>query len=150
MLDPREPKLQAIVVQLLGPGSEIILYKKSHRITLVPGQASNGLLEISREKLRDGAVEIVRKDMSDGGLLVVLILQKVFTVYILLTPISVILDARLSFTVVKGVAITLAFTSKEELARWGKIKLPNSSELRKKCEEMSTERIGTNYEFEGG
>ncbi|KAL2215439.1 hypothetical protein M432DRAFT_128055 [Thermoascus aurantiacus ATCC 26904] len=130
MLDPREPKLQAIVVQLLGPGSEIILYKKSHRITLVPGQASNGLLEISREKLRDGAVEIVRKDMSDGGL--------------------VILDARLSFTVVKGVAITLAFTSKEELARWGKIKLPNSSELRKKCEEMSTERIGTNYEFEGG
>lgn len=59
-------------------------------------------------------------------------------------------DARLSFTVVKGVAITLAFASKEELARWAKIKLPDSSELRKKCEEMSTERIGTNYEFEGG
>lgn len=88
-------------------------------------------------------------DSSQGHLLVVLILQKVFTVYILLTPINVILDARLSFTVVKGVAITLAFTSKEELARWGKIKLPNSSELRKKCEEMSTERIGTDYEFEG-
>ncbi|KKA16324.1 hypothetical protein T310_10086, partial [Rasamsonia emersonii CBS 393.64] len=65
------------------------------------------------------------------------LILKLFTVFMLLTPISVILDARLSFTVVKGVAITLAFASKEELTRWAKLKLPDSSELRKKCEVIS-------------
>ncbi|KKA16450.1 hypothetical protein T310_9958, partial [Rasamsonia emersonii CBS 393.64] len=96
--------------------------------------------ENSQQKRRYGS-------RNECIMLVVLILKQ-FTGFMLLTPISVILDARLSFTVVKGVAITLAFASKEELARWAKIKLPDS-EPRKKCE-MSTERIGTNYEFEGG
>jgi len=128
MADPREPKLQVIVVQLLGTGSKIVFYKNSHHTPLATRSASNGLLEVRREDLAVPAVEEIHKDMKDGGLAV--------------------LDARLSFNVPQGRAITLAFANREELARWGKIKLPNSTDLRQKVGEMETEKIGTNYEFE--
>ncbi|EDN07029.1 predicted protein [Histoplasma mississippiense (nom. inval.)] len=127
MADPREPKLQVIVVQLLGTGSKIILYKRSHHTPLKPKEASNGLLEVQRELLKTPDIEEIQKDMKDGGL--------------------VVLDARLSFNI-QGRAITLAFANKEELARWGRIKLPNNANLRQKVKAMETEKIGMNYEFE--
>ncbi|PGG98887.1 hypothetical protein GX51_06534 [Blastomyces parvus] len=127
MADPREPKLQVIVVQLLGTGSKITLYKRSHHTPLKPKEASNGLLEVQRELLKTPDIEEIQKDMKDGGL--------------------VVLDARLSFNI-QGRAIMLAFTNKEELAQWGRIKLPNNANLRQKVKAMETEKIGMNYEFE--
>jgi hypothetical protein len=60
-----------------------------------------------------------------------------------------ILDGRLGFTIVQGTAITFGFAVREELEHWGKLRLPNVENLKRKVAEMEGITIGVNFDFVG-
>ncbi|KAI9765873.1 MAG: hypothetical protein M1839_005289 [Geoglossum umbratile] len=128
-LDPRKTsKLHALIVQLWSSGSQAVFYKHSHLQSQVRKVAANGLLEIPQDQLSKDTIERVEVEMKEGGLAVC--------------------DARLGFTVIKGIVVTIAFAVEEELVEWAKMRLPNSPNFKKKVATMTRAKIGTNFHFQ--
>lgn len=69
-------------------------------------------------------------------------------VCLLLTYFRAVCDARLDFTVVKSIVITLAFAVEEELNEWAKMRLSNLLNLRKKVAAMTSATIRMNFDFQ--
>lgn len=63
----------------------------------------------------------------------------------------VIFDARVAFEIQKGYAITFMFATEEVVAKWAKIALPNTIEIKRKVDELESlsTHIGFNFEFKG-
>ncbi|KAH6712141.1 hypothetical protein BKA61DRAFT_80452 [Leptodontidium sp. MPI-SDFR-AT-0119] len=126
-----ETKAQALIVQLWSRGSRMVYYSGSHLQSLNAKPADVGLLEIPLDRLKrteeQPSIKHIEVDMKDGGL--------------------AILDGRLGFTIVQGKAITIGFAVREELEHWGKMRLPNVENLKRKVADMKSTTIGVNFYF---
>ena len=68
----------------------------------------------------------------------------------LLTHYRTIIDARLGFRIIQGLAINFGFATKEELKKWAPMRLPDMQKLRAIVTLMKSEHMGNNFEFVGG
>jgi len=64
-----------------------------------------------------------------------------------LTYARAILDGRLSFKVLNGYAVTMVFAVQRRLDKFAKMILPGTPELRAQVDDMTTPKIGFNYEY---
>lgn len=64
-----------------------------------------------------------------------------------LTCYRTIIDARLGFKIIRGLAINFGFATKEELKEWAPMKLPDLRSLRDRVTAMRGENSGNNFEF---
>ncbi|KAI3094758.1 hypothetical protein CBS147333_9932 [Penicillium roqueforti] len=120
--------LRVMIVHIWSKGSRATYYRGSHLHSLPTVKAANGLFEIPSAGLRNATCRGKEVEFANGGL--------------------VILDARLAFEIKQGSATTFAFTTKNELATWAKMILPNSPGLARKVAEMESTGIGVNFAFE--
>jgi len=66
-----------------------------------------------------------------------------------LTYARTVLDGRLCFKIVEGYAVTMVFAVPKRLGKFAKMILPDSSELKAQVRNMTTSKIGFNYEYKG-
>lgn len=64
-----------------------------------------------------------------------------------LSYVSAILDGRLGFSLVEGVAVALVFAVEERLKRFAKLQFPNLPEIKTKAAELTHSTIGFNITF---
>jgi hypothetical protein len=119
-----------------------MFYKGSHLRSLDPRPSGNGLFEIPKESLTTESVQAIEVEMRQGGLYVCFATRLRQLIYH-----RTIIDARLGFKILDGRTITLGFATKNELREWATMKLSYSDSLRRRVEAMTTEKIGTNFEF---
>ena len=65
----------------------------------------------------------------------------------LFTYYRTIIDARLGFKIIQGLAINFGFATKEELKKWAPMRLPDLRDLIDIVATMRSETIGNNFEF---
>lgn len=58
-----------------------------------------------------------------------------------------ILDGRLSFKILDGYAVYMMFAVQRRLDKFAKMILPNAPEFRAQVNEMTTPKIGFNFEY---
>ncbi len=66
-----------------------------------------------------------------------------------LTRARAILDGRLSFKLLNGYDVIMVFAVQERLSKFAKMILPDTPELRAQVGDMTTPKIGFNYEYRG-
>ncbi|KAH7302880.1 hypothetical protein B0I35DRAFT_455432 [Stachybotrys elegans] len=125
-----ENELRVLMINVWTCDSVAVFHLGSHKHLLGAGEAPNGLLRISPEKL--GLPGIVSKTvpMKTGGLS--------------------ILDGRTGFRIVSGQAISFAFVVPDELPYWGEMVLPQGEGLERIVQLMEeiSNHIGTNFKFQ--
>lgn len=60
---------------------------------------------------------------------------------------SAIIDGRLGFKMLQGITIIAGFAVERELKFWRKMRLPKTTGIMRKVDEMQSEKIGMNVEF---
>ncbi|PWI64332.1 hypothetical protein PCL_11247 [Purpureocillium lilacinum] len=118
--------MTAVVVQLWGPRSKLIIYKNSHLQPFRGATGSSGLLEIAPAQVRHAGCDPVEIYLEHGGL--------------------VIFDARSVFTLAEGFVMQHLFISREQAQAWPRHLLPNK-DAETKVRELNTPGMGTHFTF---
>ena len=123
-----------------------MFYKRSHLQALKPKPAANGFLEVPPENITHDSIERVEVEMETGGLYD---LSCSIHNASMLTCYRTIIDARLGFTIIQGLAINFGFGTQEELKKWAPMRLPDLRNLRDIVASMRSETIGNSFQFVG-
>jgi hypothetical protein len=117
-----------LLIQLLSPGSKVVLYEGSQKQSLVEvdKEVSEewGLIALEKSYVPTETIERAIT-MESGGLM--------------------ISDSRVNFTILKGIIINIGFTTQDELQHWAKMILPHSHELKTKIRELESKGFRINY-----
>ncbi|KAH6705875.1 hypothetical protein EV126DRAFT_178783 [Verticillium dahliae] len=119
---------RVLMVQLWAAGSQLDYYPRSHLHKMDTFRSRRSLNEILPSELDRVGLKPEPIDLPVGGL--------------------IIADARLGFEIKEGYAITFLFATEEVVAKWAKIVLPNSEDLKRKVADMRRPNIDLNFDFE--
>ncbi|KAI9889391.1 MAG: hypothetical protein M1814_005327 [Vezdaea aestivalis] len=125
----QEPMIPGMVVQLMSRGSQVLVFKGSHKMLLRPRDTAYlNLLHIPYEQIEDCHPAVV--DMEGGGLL--------------------LMDARLAFTVEKGFVIHFVFGVPAAAEGWAKMRMESAPTVVREIEAMDARsaKIKTNFSLQ--
>ncbi|PVH69048.1 hypothetical protein DL98DRAFT_506210 [Cadophora sp. DSE1049] len=118
---------RTVVVHLLPKESRVRYYGGSHRHELPTTEGKRLLYEVSESALAVVGCQSEEKGFPDGGL--------------------VIFDARISFEIKQGYAITFEFATADVVEKWEKMNLPDTPGLAQKVADMESSKIRMNFAF---
>jgi len=122
----REAGRRVLAVHLLAKGSRVSYWGGSHQHALPTIVGSRLLFEISPSALTIAGCKCEEKEYPNGGL--------------------TIFDARVSFELKGGFALTYEFATTNEAELWPKISVPSLPELLQKKEEIEDDLKSRNFQ----